>query len=136
VNQSSPEGQAHLKNLSDINASRVKSKITSDINIQRAKANLELGDQARQEAKSLSNARINAANQGETRGMSRRVHRRRGPSAFAAMGKLANESRASASKEVGAFFDTLQKEQIGQTMIGAGITPPQTSSAFRKPKIR
>jgi hypothetical protein len=122
VDVNSPEARAQQGAFTQAYAANQAAEIKGKVNIERAKASLDLGDQYRRANESLSAQRVASAGGGSTRGMSRRVHRRRGPSAFAALGKLNETNRESAAKDTSGFYNTLESESIAASNRASGLT--------------
>ncbi len=133
VDQDSPEGKRHMSNLISMNQKRVADDAKRKTDIERSKALLELNDRSSELASGLANARVNAAAGSEARGMSRRVHRRRGASAFAALGKLQAENIKTQTDSVNKIFDQIQTDRTKSSPAFAAMAP---KIGIRPPKIK
>jgi len=118
-----------MANLVAHNQKRVTDDAKRKTDIERSKALLELNDRSTELASGLANARVNAAAGSGTRGMSRRVHRRQGTSAFAALGKLQAENIKTQTEGVNKLFDQVQADRTQSSPAFASMAPA-------KPKIR
>lgn len=112
VNNSSPQAVKHFAEKNAALAKQAAENIKSQSAIERQKAMIELQDQTMNESSGLAAAKVSSAQGSETRGMSRRVHRRRGTSAFAAMGALQKENRDTQAANVNKLFDMMQADQL------------------------
>lgn len=133
VDANSPEARRVQESAFKAMAQNQAAEIKGKVNIERAKAQLDIGDQYRRANENLSAQRVASAGSGSTRGMSRRVHRRRGTSAFAALGRLNEVNRDSAIKDTSGFYNTLETEQIGASNRSVGLT---TAGGMSTPKIK
>lgn len=123
VEQSSAQGQQHMANLTTLNQKRVSDDAKRKTDIERSKALLELNDRSTEIASGLANARVNSAADSGTRGMSRRVHRRRGTSAFASLGKLQAENIKDQTAGVNNLFDQVQADRTQSSPAFAAMAP-------------
>lgn len=136
VDSDSAEARAVTASTAQAARNNLVKDIEAQTNMEKAKARIAINDQARDRNENLAGARVASAAGASTRGMSRRVHRRRGPSAFAAMGRLTEASRQSALADLDTYYDTVKKEKIGISDRQYGFSPLMQSSKLKKPVIK
>jgi hypothetical protein len=123
VDSKSPEAMANQSKVkANIAAERAKvkkvemgafkSQIKGQTELDKSKAILEASDAARKTAEATAAQRVNAAAGAGTRGMSRRVHRRTGPSAFGALASLSKANLDESKNEISNYFDQSAQNKI------------------------
>lgn len=125
VDSGSPEGLAYQRQMSAGYLANKNKQIDEETGLEKTKALIAINDQKSAANTALSAARTGAARGGGTRGMDRRVHRRRGASAFSSIGLLDAANTAATSKLVGGYFDQSaknRKNQVQRDLNPFGLT--------------
>ncbi len=138
VDSKSPEAMANQRKVqSNIDAERAKfqkvqmgafkSQVKGQTELEKSKAILEASDAARKSAEASAAQRINAAAGAGTRGMSRRVHRRKGPSAFGALASLSKANLDETKNQISDYFDQSAQNKINAAQSQRKVAAAQTN---------